>query len=145
MQMISIVYKFISKINNVLIDNEKKLHFVMSIYSWIEHSKGCKKTIDSLWNYHRDESADPKTTSFKSLKYKTSIGGIKVADGNTKEVEFAIQLKYLSNVLRTLGMPLINCEVNLILTWSKDCVLTDTATRAAGAQGNSTETRPRTG
>ena len=28
-------------------------------------------------------------------------------------------------------MPLINCEVNLILTWSEDCVLTDTATRDA--------------
>ena len=24
-------------------------------------------------------------------------------------------------------MPLINCEVNLILTWSRDCVITDSA------------------
>ena len=24
-------------------------------------------------------------------------------------------------------MPLINCEVNLILTWSRDCVFTDSA------------------
>ena len=24
-------------------------------------------------------------------------------------------------------MPLINCEVNLILTWSKDCVITNSA------------------
>ena len=28
-------------------------------------------------------------------------------------------------------MPLINCEVNLILTWSENCVLTDTTTRDA--------------
>ena len=28
-------------------------------------------------------------------------------------------------------MPLIHCEVNLILTLSEDCVLTDTATRDA--------------
>ena len=27
-------------------------------------------------------------------------------------------------------MPLINCEVNLILTWSKDCVITNST--AAG-------------
>ena len=33
-------------------------------------------------------------------------------------------LKYLSNFWGTLGMPLINCEVNLILTLSKDCAIT---------------------
>ena len=33
-------------------------------------------------------------------------------------------------------MPLINCEINLILTWSENCVLTNKATRdAAPAQG----------
>ena len=36
-----------------------------------------------------------------------------------------VPLKYLSNFWRTLEMPLINCEVNLILTWSKDCVITN--------------------
>ena len=36
-----------------------------------------------------------------------------------------MSLKYLSNFWRTLEMPLINCEVNLILTWSKDCVITN--------------------
>ena len=34
-------------------------------------------------------------------------------------------LKYLSNFWRTLEMPLINCEVNLILTWSSPCVITN--------------------
>ena len=28
-----------------------------------------------------------------------------------------VPLKYLSNFWRTLEMPLINCEVNLKLTW----------------------------
>ena len=32
-------------------------------------------------------------------------------------------LKYLSNFWRTLEIPLIDCEVNLILTWSNDCVI----------------------
>ena len=36
-----------------------------------------------------------------------------------------VPLKYLSNFWRTLEMPLINCEVNLILTWSSTCVITD--------------------
>ena len=37
-----------------------------------------------------------------------------------------VPLKYLSNFWRTLEMPLINCEVNLILTWSSTCVLVST-------------------
>ena len=32
-------------------------------------------------------------------------------------------LKYFSNFLITLEIPLINCEINLILTWSEDCVI----------------------
>ena len=40
-----------------------------------------------------------------------------------------VPLKYLSNFWRTLEMSLINCEVNLILTWSADCgiIYTDVA------------------
>ena len=34
-----------------------------------------------------------------------------------------VPLKYLSNFWRTLEMPLINCEVELILTWSAGCVI----------------------
>ena len=36
-----------------------------------------------------------------------------------------VPLKYLSNFWRTLEMPLINCEVSLILTWSLTCVITN--------------------
>ena len=36
-----------------------------------------------------------------------------------------VLLKYLSNFWRTLEMPLINCEVNLILSWSSNCVITN--------------------
>ena len=37
-----------------------------------------------------------------------------------------VPLKYLSNFWRTLEMSLINCEVNLILTWSSTCALFST-------------------
>ena len=40
-------------------------------------------------------------------------------------------LKYLGNFWRTLDIPLINCEVSLILTWSENCVITSKATREA--------------
>ena len=36
------------------------------------------------------------------------------------EAEVVIPLKYLSNFWRSLNIPLINCEVELILTWSKN-------------------------
>ena len=42
------------------------------------------------------------------------------------DVEIVVPLKYLSNFWRTHEMPLINCEVKLILTWSANCVITYT-------------------
>ena len=36
-----------------------------------------------------------------------------------------VPLKHLSIFWRTLEMPLINCEVNLNLTWSPNCVITN--------------------
>ena len=47
------------------------------------------------------------------------------ADGNTKDVEIMLPLKYFSNFWRTFEMQLINCEINLILTWSSTCVITN--------------------
>ena len=41
-------------------------------------------------------------------------------------------LKNLSKFLRTLDIPLINCEVSLDLKWNKNCVLTSKETRPAG-------------
>ena len=46
-------------------------------------------------------------------------------DGNTKDVEIIVPLKYLSNFWRVLEKPLINFEVNLVLTWSRDCMITN--------------------
>ena len=43
----------------------------------------------------------------------------------TKNVIIVVPLKYLSNFWRSLNIPLINCEVELILAWLKSCVLID--------------------
>ena len=45
---------------------------------------------------------------------------IKVA----KKVEVFVPLKHLGNFWNNLNMPLINCEVSLILGWSANCVIT---------------------
>ena len=124
----------ISKINNPLIDNAEDLDIVMPMYNLLEYSKNYWKTTGSLWNYYRDEpnsSAGSENNnvsySIKDSKYsdyKTSITGELEGINTSKDVETAMPLKHLNNFWRTLDMPLINCEINLILTWSEKCVLT---------------------
>ena len=65
----------------------------------------------------------------ESFKCKANIRVKAPADANTKETELAVPLECLSNLWRSLDKPLINCEVNLILIWSKSCVVTDSATQ----------------
>ena len=108
----------------------------MPIYNLLEYSKNYKKITGSLWNYYRDQPSNPLNTDSESFKYKAIITGstYNVGDDDDnydankvgkKETEVVISLKYLSNFWRSLNMPLINCEVELILTWSKNCVLAD--------------------
>ena len=80
------------------------------------------KTSGSLWQYYRDDLNDniPQSESFK---YKTKIIGKTPAAGNAKNVEIAVPLKSLTNFWRALEMSLVNCEINLLLTWSEDCVI----------------------
>ena len=42
-----------------------------------------------------------------------------------------VPLKYSSNFWVTLEMSLINCEINLILTWSANCVISSAAENQA--------------
>ena len=92
------------------------------MYNLIEYSDNYSKTSGSLWQYYKDDPNDNIADS-ESFKSKVKITGKTPNNGNTKDVEIIVPLKYLSNFWRTLEMPLINCEVNLILTWSKDCVI----------------------
>ena len=88
-----------------------------------------------MWNYYRDEPSNPLSSNSESFKYKTSITG-KTPENNDSltNAKLVIPLKYFSNFWRSLNIPLINCEVELTLTWSKNCVLADMTTK--DAQGN---------
>ena len=109
----------------------------MPMYNLIEYSDNYSKTSGSLWQYCKDISAVSNNyiiVGFKganatdSFNFKTKITG--QTDNNGRiNVEIMVPLKYLSNFWRTLEMSLINCEVNLILTWSADCgiIYTDVA------------------
>ena len=115
----------ISEINNTQIDNAKDIDIVMPMYNLIEYSDNYAKTSGSLWQYFRDEPDDNDIEDSESFKSKIKITGKTPNNNNEKDVEIMVPLKYLSNFWRTLEMPLINCEVNLILTWSSTCVITN--------------------
>ena len=112
--------KCISRINNRDIDNAQDID-IMLMCNLIECSDNYSKT-SSLWQYYKDDPNNNITQS-ESVKSKIKITGKTPAAGNRKDVEIIIPLKYLSNFWRTLQMPLINCEVNFILTLSPTCVL----------------------
>ena len=84
------------------------------------------KNSGSLWQNCRDELHNDLTDS-ESFQSKTKIIGNTPAVGNTKNVEIAIPLKYLSSFWRTLEASIINCDVNLILKWSSSVITNSTS------------------
>ena len=133
----------ISKMNGVETDNAEDLDVIMPMYNLLEYSKNYRKTTGSLWNHYRDGPIDLLSSGSKSFKYKTSITGntYNVDAGEAgydadkvgkNETEITVPLKHLINFCRTLNIPLINCEIELILTWSQNCALADMTARAAG-------------
>ena len=139
----------ISEINNTQIDNAKDIDIVMPMYNLIEYSDNYAKTTGSLWQYCKDIPArnvndviivfDGNNLT-DSFNFKVKITGQTGNDG-TKDVEIMVPLKYLSNFWRTLEMSLINCEVNLILTWSSTCVLIATGNQNQAARFAITDTK----
>ena len=106
----------------------------MSMYNLIKYSDNYSKTSGRLWKYCKDIAAvdnNNATVNFAennltdSFSFKTKMIG-QAGDAGTKNVEIIIPLKYLSNFSRILEMPLINCEINLILTWFTNCVIVST-------------------
>ena len=107
----------ISEMNNTQIENAKDIDIVMPMHNLIEYSDNYSKTSGSLWKYCKDISTVSNngdivnfnganaTDSFSS---KAKIIAQSDNDGEINNIEIIIPLKYLSNFLRTLEMPLIN-------------------------------------
>ena len=81
-----------------------------------------------MWNYYRHEpnrgingGINSSIMGSGSSDYKANF----IEDGVThnsltkNDVKIVVPLKYLSSFWRSLNMPLINCEVELILTLKK--------------------------
>ena len=139
----------ISEINNTQIDNAKDIDIVMPMYNLIEYSVNYAKTTGSLWQYCKDipaRNANDEIVIFAggnttdSFNFKVKSTG-RTEDDGTKIVEIMVPLKHLSNFWRTLEMPLINCEVSLILIWSSTCVLVATGVPNQNATFATTDTK----
>ena len=103
----------------------------MPMYNLIEYSDNYSKTSGSLWQYckeipavnNNDEVVDFNgANATDSFNFKTKIIG-RTNDDGIINTEIMAPLKYLSNFWRTLEMPLINYELELILDWSASCVI----------------------
>ena len=90
-----------------------------------------------MWWYYRHEPVlnnaggitdfPPNYKYSVSFKFKQETTG-QTDDFGTKDVKIKLSLKYLSNFLRTFEIPSINCEINLILIWTANCVLLSSTT-----------------
>ena len=108
------------------------------MYNLLEYSKNYRKTTGSLW-YYRDEpnsntgdnNIAHSILNSKSFDYKANFmeNGVTHDNLTKNDVKIVAPLKYLSNFWRHLDIPLINCEIELILTWFKSCVLIEKSTR----------------
>ena len=103
------------------------------MYNLIEYSDDYSKTLQSLWQCYRGEPVLTDSGVLNSFpgnsawfNYKQKITGSK-GDGGIKAVKTMVPLKFWSSFQRTLEMPFINCEIKLILTWSKSCVISNAA------------------
>ena len=107
----------------------------MPMYNLIEYSDNYQDSSATLYQYKRDEPpeddavADLTADNSSSFKYKIKLlGNVTEVAGNAAgirrlNVKIVVPLKYLSNFLRSLEMPLINCKIKLNLTWKKECVV----------------------
>ena len=134
------------KINGIKIHNTQDLDVVMPMYHLLEYSKNYRKTTGSLWNYYRDEpnsSTDNNNITHsilnsESFDYKENFMENGVTQNNLikNNVKIIVPLKYLSNFWRSLNIPLITHEVELILTWFEYCALIDKLARDADYGAN---------
>ena len=139
----------ISEINNTQVDNAKDIDIVMPMYNLIEYSDNYAKTSGTLWQYLLDIPPldNNNRIAFSteaylndSFNFKAKITG-QTGDNGTKDVEIMVPLDYLSNFWRTLEMPVINCEINLILMWSSTRVIVSTNNANQNATFTITDTK----
>ena len=67
----------------------------------------------------------------ETFKYKNKVIGNLPVDNNAelRDIKIIVSLKNMSNFIFNLDFLMINTEIELILKWSQNCVLTEMVTR----------------
>ena len=112
-------------INDEHVEKAEDLDIVMPMYNLLEYSDNYQNSTGSLYQFKRDEPPDNNAevgNNTTSIMYKSKL--IKGTDNNNvNNVKLVVPLKYVSNFFRSLEMPLVNCKIDLELTWHKDCMI----------------------
>ena len=119
--------------NDEHVEKAEDLDIVMPMYNLLEYPDNYQDSTGSLYQFKRDEPPDDNANvanNTANLVYKLKlISG--TDDNNVNNVKLVVPLKYVSNFFRSLEMPLVNCKIDLELTWHKDCMISS-ANAAAG-------------
>ena len=111
-----------TEINNTQVDDGQKIDVVMPMYNLIGYSDPIWRHGPALENNGNITDFPDDSNNSASFKFKLKITG-QTGNSGTKYVEIMVPLKHVSNFWRTLGMPLIKCEISLQLKWSRKCVI----------------------
>ena len=103
-------------------------------------------TSGNLGNYYRDEVNDyanennltsnyrvnnSKITTSKSFEYKAKIIGNTPCNTSRFDPEVLASLKCLSNFWRSLHLPIVICKIELDLSLSRNCIISEISRAAA--------------
>ena len=138
------------KINNQLIEDAQDLDIVMPMYNLLIIPKMLEKQLDpfGIMNYYpnipdsehagnneRKRIFYPISSGYsQSFNYKTKlVGTLPDEDDELENIKIVVPLKNRSNFMFNLDFLMINAEMELILKWTEDCVLTEKATKRSKA------------
>ena len=130
------------KLNNEQVETVENLDLTMNLYNMLEYSDNYADTTASLYQYKRPEprvnAGDLTANNSSSFKYQSGLfqKQLTTDDGNSEDIglnidpnfnrahkiwkkKIVIALKYISNFLRNLELPLINTKFYMELNWTK--------------------------
>ena len=109
------------QVNNTQVDGAYDLYVAIPIYNLIEYSDTYSKSSRGLCQFYGNKPAiidfPVDNNSCISFKFKEQITG-QTQNNDEKNIEIMIPLNHISHFLRTLEMPLINCEISPMLICS---------------------------
>ena len=112
-------------INDEHVEKAEDLDIVMPMYNLLEYSDNYQNSTGRLYQFKRDEVPDNNAdvgNNTTSLVYKSKLTK-GTNDNNVNNVKLVVPLRYVSNFFRSLELPLVNCKIDLELTWHKDCII----------------------